>query len=72
VRGLTRELTIFLASGFWALWLWFAMIDERYDWLRLPPIGVPDSAGRMVIMLTTLVYLTLYAVAVSRPHRAGA
>ena len=72
VRGLVREVTVFLLSGLWATWLWFGLTDEGYDWTTLPPIHVPDPVGRMMVMLIMLVYLTLYAVAESRPLRARA
>jgi hypothetical protein len=72
VRGLVREVTVFMLSGFWAMWLWFGMTDEGYDWTSLPAIHVPDPVGRMMVMLIMLVYLTLYAVAESRPLRARA
>jgi hypothetical protein len=70
LRGLVREMTILALSAGWALWLWFGMTQEGYDWFSLPPISAPDGTGRVVITLIMLVYLTLYAVAESRPHRA--
>ena len=72
LKGLVREVTILVLSGAWALWLWSGMIDDGYDWMGLPTVRTPDAAGRVVVLLTTLVYLTLYAVAESRPHRASA
>ena len=72
LRGLVREVTVLILSAFWALWLWSGMIDEGYDWTSLPPFRGPDAAGRVVILLTVLVYLTLYAAAESRPTRRRA
>jgi hypothetical protein len=71
-RGPVREATVLALSIAWAFWLWFGMTREGYDWRSLPPVGAPDGAGRMVITLITLVYLTLYVVAESQPHRRRA
>lgn len=65
VRGLVREATVLVASLAWAVWLWFGMISEGYDWRSLPHVGAPDGMGRVVITLTVLVYLVLYVVAES-------
>lgn len=72
VRGLVREVTMLVLSTFWSLWLWLGMTDDGYHWARLPQLRIPDPACRMMILLTILVYLTLYVVAESRPSRLRA
>ena len=67
-RGLVRQATVFVLSIAWACWLWFGMTDEHYDWVSLPPISLPDGAGRAVIPLIALIYLMLFIVTQTRPH----
>jgi hypothetical protein len=71
LRGMVREVTVLASSLLWAVWLWFGMTQTGYDWRSLPSIAAPGALGRMAIILTVLVYLTLFAVAERRRRRVS-
>jgi hypothetical protein len=71
-RGLTRQLTILAASGFWAGWAWLGFLRRGYDWMRAPLWRAPDQRGWMLIIALVLVWLAVYALAEGRRDRLKA
>jgi hypothetical protein len=62
-RGLAREVAVLAGSGLWAGWLWLGMTQAGYRWTALPDWRAADAFGRIVVVLTVLIYLTLFAAA---------